>query len=187
MNSFTVRFIDILAALLGLIGSSPILLIIYVLGLFDTGSPIFIQERVGKNRKLFRLIKFRTMGVSTESVATHLVHSSSITRLGAFLRKTKLDELPQLVNVLRGEMSFVGPRPCLVNQKALITERELYGVLKVRPGITGLAQVNGIDMSIPRLLAQWDKKMIESFSLGLYFKLIFLTVSGSGAGDRVRY
>lgn len=186
MNSPLVRLIDFLAALFGLIVGAPVLLIVCVLGFFDTGSPIFIQERVGKNRKPFKLIKFRTMSVATESVATHLVQASSITKLGAFLRKTKLDELPQLINVLKGEMSFVGPRPCLFNQEELIAEREKRGVLDVRPGITGLAQVNEIDMSTPELLAKWDMTMIEGFSLGMYFKLILQTVTGAGSGDRVK-
>jgi lipopolysaccharide/colanic/teichoic acid biosynthesis glycosyltransferase len=186
MNSPLVRIIDFLAALFGLCLGFPILLLVYLLGLFDTGSPIFIQERVGKNRKPFKLIKFRTMSVATESVATHLVQASSITKLGAFLRKTKLDELPQLLNVLLGQMSFVGPRPCLFNQEELIAEREQRGVLNVRPGITGLAQVNEIDMSTPKLLAEWDARMIKEFSLGLYFKLILQTVTGAGSGDRVK-
>lgn len=186
MNSPLVRLIDFLAALFGLIVGAPVLLIVCVLGLFDTGSPIFIQERVGRNRKPFKLIKFRTMSVATESVATHLVQASSITKLGAFLRKTKLDELPQLINVLKGEMSFVGPRPCLFNQEELIAEREKRRILNVRPGITGLAQVNEIDMSTPELLAEWDATMIQGFSLGMYFSLILKTVAGSGAGDRVK-
>jgi len=186
MNSPLIRLIDFFAALFGLIVGLPILLLVYVLGLFDTGSPVFIQERVGKNKKPFKLIKFRTMSVATESVATHLVQASSITKLGAFLRKTKLDELPQLINVLKGEMCFVGPRPCLFNQEELIAERERRGVLDVRPGITGLAQVNDIDMSTPELLAKWDEMMIEKFTPSMYFKLVFRTLIGSGAGDRVK-
>lgn len=185
MNSPLVRIIDFLAALFGLCIGFPILLLVYILGLFDTGSPIFIQERVGKKRKPFKLIKFRTMSVATESIATHLVQASSITKLGEFLRKTKLDELPQLINVLLGQMSFVGPRPCLFNQEELISEREQRGILNVRPGITGLAQVNEIDMSNPSLLSEWDAKMIKEFSLIRYFKLIFRTIIGAGAGDRV--
>lgn len=185
MNSPLIRIIDFFAALFGLFVGAPILLVVFVLGLFDTGSPVFIQERVGKYKKPFKLIKFRTMSMVTESVATHLVQANSITKLGAFLRKTKLDELPQLINVLKGEMSFVGPRPCLYNQEELIAEREKREVLDVRPGITGLAQVNQIDMSTPELLAKWDARMIEEFSLGMYFKLILQTVTGAGSGDRV--
>lgn len=180
------RFFDFIFSLLGLIVGFPILLLIYVIGLFDTGSPLFRQERVGKNQKSFTLVKFRTMSVDTASVASHLASTASITKLGSFLRKTKLDELPQLWNVLKGEMSLVGPRPCLFNQEELINEREQRGVFKVRPGITGLAQVNEIDMSTPQLLAEIDEKMIEALSVHDYFKYILLTVTGSGSGDRVK-
>ena len=179
------RIFDFTFALLGLIFAFPVLLAIYVLGLFDTGSPLFRQERVGRHQKPFVLVKFRTMKIDTASVASHLASSASITRMGAFLRKTKLDELPQLWNVLKGEMSLVGPRPCLFNQEELIVERNKHGVFKVRPGITGLAQVNTIDMSTPKLLAETDAKMIESLTLKDYFTYILQTVTGKGSGDRV--
>lgn len=130
-------------------------------------------------------MKFRTMPVETKSVATHLVGASSVTKLGGFLRKTKLDELPQLYNVLKGEMSLVGPRPCLFNQQKLIDERELRGVLAVRPGVTGLAQINDIDMSTPKKLAEWDQRMIHTLNTKLYFQYIIQTVLGKGFGDRV--
>jgi len=161
-------------------------MIIYVIGLFDTGSPIFFQERVGRDQRPFILVKFRTMRPDTASVASHLADTSAITRLGAFLRRTKLDELPQLWNVLKGEMSLVGPRPCLFNQSELIAERHNRGVFNSRPGITGLAQVNNIDMSTPKLLAETDAQMLNSLTLALYFKYIFMTVGGKGAGDRVK-
>jgi len=159
--------------------------VIYIIGLFDTGSPIFRQKRVGRNKKPFILVKFRTMSVDTASVASHLASTASITKMGAFLRKTKLDELPQLWNVLKGEMSLVGPRPGLFNQEELTAAREDKGVFDVRPGITGLAQVNDIDMSTPELLAKTDAKMINDLSLANYFKFIFQTVTGKGSGDRV--
>ena len=179
------RIFDFTFALLGLVFGFPVLLVIYVLGLFDTGSPLFVQQRVGRNKKPFNLVKFRTMTVDTASVASHLASASSITKLGSFLRKTKLDELPQLWNVLKGEMSLVGPRPNLFNQEELIAERDALGVYAVRPGITGLAQVNDIDMSTPKLLAETDQKMLKSLTLSAYFKYIFMTVAGKGAGDRV--
>lgn len=163
----------------------PLLFVLVVVGFFDTGSPIFRQERVGRNKKPFTLIKFRTMKKDTASVASHLASANSITPFGRFLRRTKLDELPQLWNVLKGEMSLVGPRPCLFNQEELIAQRENRGVLDARPGITGLAQVNDIDMSTPELLAQTDATMLKSLTLGAYFKYILMTVSGKGAGDRV--
>lgn len=179
------RFFDIVFSLLGLIVGFPLLLLLTLMGLLDTGSPIFRQVRVGRHQKPFTLIKFRTMAVDTASVATHLASSASITRFGHFLRRTKLDELPQLWNVLKGEMSLVGPRPGLFNQQELTEERAKRHVFDVRPGITGLAQVSEIDMSTPVLLAETDQKMIECLGLTDYFRYIFLTVAGKGAGDRV--
>ena len=181
-----IRFLDLLFSLVGLIFGLPIFFVIYVIGLFDTGSPIFRQERVGQHKKPFTLVKFRTMSVDTASVASHLASTSSITKLGSFLRRTKLDELPQLWNVLKGEMSLVGPRPGLFNQIELTQARETKGVYSVRPGITGLAQVNEIDMSTPELLAETDAKMISSLSIANYFKYIIQTVTGKGSGDRVK-
>lgn len=180
-----IRFLDFLFSLFGLVLGSPVLFILYIVGLFDTGSPVFTQQRVGRGKRPFVLVKFRTMSVDTASVASHLASNSSITKFGRFLRRTKLDELPQLWNVLKGEMSLVGPRPCLFNQEELIIEREQRGVLNVRPGITGLAQVNNIDMSTPKLLAETDARMLESLTVSAYFKYIFMTVAGKGAGDRV--
>ena len=180
-----IRLFDIVFSLFGLIIGFPVLLIIYIVGLFDTGSPLFLQERVGRYRKPFTLVKFRTMTVDTASVASHLASESSITKLGGFLRRTKLDELPQLWNVLKGEMSLVGPRPCLFNQEELIEERDKRGVLDARPGITGLAQVNEIDMSTPVLLAETDAKMLASLTVPAYFRYILMTVAGKGSGDRV--
>ncbi len=185
MNNLIIRTLDFVMAFFGLIVTFPILLIVTIVGLFDTGSPIFIQQRVGKNKKPFNLIKFRTMSVETKSVASHLANSSSITKLGVFLRKTKIDELPQLINVLKGEMSFVGPRPNLFNQEELINERDSRGVYNVLPGITGLAQVNNIDMSTPTLLAETDQKMIGTLNIKDYFKYIIQTATGSGKGDAV--
>lgn len=180
------RFFDIIFSIAGLIVGSPVLAIIYIFGLFDTGSPIFRQKRLGRHQKPFTLVKFRTMSVDTASVASHLASASSITPFGGFLRKTKLDELPQLWNVLKGEMSLVGPRPGLANQTELTQARAAKAVFDVRPGVTGLSQVNEIDMSTPELLAESDAKMIQSMSLGHYFEYIWLTASGKGRGDRVR-
>lgn len=180
-----IRLIDLFASLFGLLLLWPILLVVTLVGLFDTGSPIFVQERVGRYKKPFRLIKFRTMSVDTQSVASHLASTSSITKLGAFLRKTKIDELPQLINVLKGEMSLVGPRPNLFNQAELIKERDVLGVYQVLPGITGLAQVQNIDMSTPALLAKTDRQMIDTLTLTSYFRYIIMTATGSGAGDAV--
>jgi len=180
-----IRFLDFIFAFIGLILTLPILIIVTIIGLFDLGSPIFMQTRVGKNKKPFTLIKFRTMSLETKSVASHLASSSSITKHGSFLRKTKIDELPQLINVLKGEMSLVGPRPNLFNQAELIKERDARNVYHVLPGVTGLAQVNNIDMSTPQLLAETDQKMISTLSLKNYFKYIIRTATGSGKGDAV--
>lgn len=179
------RLLDVIFSFFGLIVGFPLLVVITFLGFFDTGAPIFRQKRVGRNKVPFILIKFRTMVKATESVASHLAKSESITKFGSFLRKTKLDELPQLWNVLRGEMSLVGPRPNLYNQTELLRERDALGVYDVLPGITGLAQVNNIDMSTPDLLARTDAQMIASMKLSSYFRYIFLTVRGKGQGDRV--
>lgn len=181
-----IRLFDFVTAFLGLFLLWPVLFIVTVIGFFDTGSPIFIQERVGRKKKPFKLIKFRTMAVETRSVASHLANTSSITKLGSFLRKTKIDELPQLINVLKGDMSLVGPRPNLFNQHELIIEREALGVYDVLPGITGLAQVQNIDMSTPALLAKTDKEMIDTLTIKGYFKYIIMTVTGSGSGDAVK-
>ena len=186
MTYLITRTLDFFIAFLGIIITLPILIIVVIVGYFDTGSPIFIQQRMGRNQRTFKLIKFRTMSVDTASVASHLAQKTSITKLGMLLRKTKIDELPQLINVLLGDMSLVGPRPNLFNQDELIYERNALGVYDVLPGITGLAQVNKIDMSTPVLLAKKDKEMIENISIFNYFKLIVQTVIGSGRGDAIK-
>jgi len=180
-----IRLFDVVLSLIGLLFGAPLLMALVIIGLFDTGAPIFRQVRVGRNQQPFTLIKFRTMERGTASVPTHLVCKSSVTRFGSFLRRTKLDELPQLWNVLKGDMSLVGPRPGLLNQKELTRERAARGVFTARPGITGLAQLLGIDMSTPALLAEVDRKMILNLTLATYFKYIIKTVMGQGAGDRV--
>ncbi|NVK01954.1 MAG: sugar transferase [Oceanospirillaceae bacterium] len=186
MNPAIIRLLDILFSLIGLFFLFPALLVLYIAGLLDTGSPIFVQQRVGRNQKQFFLVKFRTMRPQTESMPTHLVSAKSVTKFGSFLRRTKLDELPQLFNVLMGHMSLVGPRPNLPSQLELIEARERFGVYSVRPGITGLAQVRRIDMSTPELLAQTDAEMLEKFSVHTYLRLIFDTIGGKGSGDRIR-
>ena len=180
------RIFDIIFSFFGLVLLFPLLIVLIIIGYFDTGSPIFRQERVGKDKLPFRLMKLRSMHVNAPSVATHLASTSAITRFGSFLRKSKLDELPQLWNVFVGDMSLVGPRPNLFNQEELINERVLRNVYSVRPGITGLAQINKIDMSTPQILAETDAQMIQGLDTLGYFKYIFLTVFGKGFGDRIR-
>jgi O-antigen biosynthesis protein WbqP len=179
------RLFDLTLAVAGLIVTSPLLVILMIVGLLDTGSPMFRQTRVGRNKKPFTLLKFRTMRPETKHVATHLADASAVTALGKFLRRTKLDELPQLWNVLKGEMSLVGPRPCLFNQQELIEARERLGIFHARPGITGLAQVSDIDMSTPELLAETDARMLSSLGGKDYFRYILMTVTGKGSGDCV--
>jgi len=179
------RFVDILLAATGIIILLPIMVIILVLGFFDTGSPLFRQERIGKNKTPFQLIKFRSMKVGTANVATHMVPATSITPMGRFLRKSKLDELPQLFNVIIGDMSLVGPRPGLPAQKKLLEERQKRKVFDCRPGITGLAQIKNIDMSTPKRLARYDQLMLKNINFCCYFKIILLTALGKGLGDRV--
>ena len=171
-----IRIFDFFFSLIGLIFLLPLLVLIFFIGLFDSGSPLFIQSRVGYNLKSFSLIKFRTMPVGIRSAGTHLIKNIQLSPFGYFLRRTKIDELPQLLNVLIGDMSLVGPRPCLFNQKKLINERKKKRVFKVRPGITGLAQISGINMKTPTLLAKTDQKMIKGMSLYNYFYFIFKTI-----------
>ena len=170
-----IRLFDIFFSSIGLIFFSPILILFLVIGWLDTGSPIFLQKRVGLKLRSFMLVKFRTMKMGTKSIGTHLVDKKNVTYFGFFLRKFKLDELPQLWNVLNGDMSIVGPRPCLLNQKKLIKERKKNGVFKVKPGITGLAQISGITMSSPKLLAYTDSKMIKKMNMFNYYYYIAKT------------
>lgn len=180
-----IRTFDFIFSFLGILLLFPIFIVLIIIGILDTRAPIFSQERVGKNKQPFKLYKFRSMYVNTQSVATHLASQSSVTKWGSFLRKSKLDELPQLFNVLKGEMSLVGPRPNLFNQVELIAERDQLGVYKVIPGITGLSQINKVDMSTPQLLAETDAKMTSNLTVVMYFKLIIMTVLGNGSGDRI--
>lgn len=180
------RFFDIFFSTLGLLFGLPVLAVLWLVAWFDTRSPLFRQERVGRYQQRFMLVKFRTMRPDTASIATHLVDASAVTPFGRFLRHKKLDELPQLWNVLLGDMSLVGPRPCLFTQAELIEERAALGVYDARPGITGLSQIQGIDMSMPEQLAKTDAEMLKDLNLCNYLRYIFLTLLGKGSGDRVR-
>ena len=185
INPKIINFYDIFISILILFFLSPVILVIFIICFFESGNPIFIQKRVGKNKKSFNLIKFRTMKVNTPSMASHLIHKKSVTKFGRIIRLLKLDELPQLINVINGDMSLVGPRPCLFNQYELIELREKYKVFTVKPGITGLSQIKGIDMSKPQKLADTDQIMILNMKHLDYFKYLLLTLFGKGIGDRV--
>lgn len=181
------RAFDFSLAACGLLLITPIIgLLVIVVRLDSAGPGIFVQERIGRFGRTFKCYKLRTMTTGIPNVPTHYLTTSQITRIGRFLRHTKLDELPQLWNVLKGDMSLVGPRPSLPSQLELIKERRRLDVLVLRPGITGLAQIRGIDMSDPRRLAETDAEYLHScnflLDLSLLFKSVFLA---SGRGDRI--
>ena len=186
INRTIFRLLDIFIASLAFFTFLPLIIFVYCLIYLENKSPIFKQVRIGKNKVKFTLIKFRTMKIGTESLATHLTDSKKITKIGRLLRKTKLDELPQLLNVIRGDMSLVGPRPCLPSQFELISRRSELNLYNYLPGITGLSQIMGIDMSDPSLISKTDYKMMRKLSLHSYFYYLLLTFFGKGFGDRVR-
>lgn len=161
-------------------------ILLAAIALESPGNPLFVQTRVGRRGALFRLLKLRTLRSGTPHLPSHEVGLGNITRLGRLLRRTKLDELPQVWNVLTGDMSFVGPRPCLPSQVRLIERRKATGADAVRPGITGPAQLAGIDMSEPDRLAEIDGIYAASATLGGDIRIMLRTVSGGGAGDAAR-
>lgn len=175
---FFKRLIDIILSFMGICFLAlPMLIIALVIKIDDPGPAIFKQNRVGKNKELFQLYKFRSMKVSTPDIPTHLLENPEqyISRVGNFIRKTSLDELPQLFNILSGKMSVVGPRPALWNQDDLIAERDKYGANDVRPGLTGWAQINGRDeLEIPDK-AKLDGEYIEKLSFWFDCKCFFGT------------
>ena len=180
------RTLDLCAAIGGLVALSPVLLATWVMIRRQGDGPaIFAQDRVGRHGRIFTCYKFRTMAVGTVQAGTHEVLGSAVTPLGTRLRRWKIDELPQLWNVLRGDMGLIGPRPCLPAQEELVRRRTEAGVLAVRPGISGLAQVAGIDMSDPARLVEWDARYIAIRGLILDLELILQTARGGGRGDRV--
>ncbi len=173
------RIFDFTASLLLLILLSPVFLLVSLLILIDSGFPvIFRQYRVGKDNKLFYVYKFRTMKKNTRNAATaDLAEAEScITKSGRILRKTSIDELPQLFNILIGDMSFVGPRPLIPEEKEIRKLRAEYGVFSVKPGMTGLAQVNGRDMLSIEEKALFDKEYVEKQSFWFDIKILFKTV-----------
>lgn len=181
-----IRIIDIVLAFLGLVLLFPLLVLIYVIGLLDTGNPLLFQPRVGKYKKIFNLVKFRTMKIYTKSLPSHLVGKENITKFGLLLRKFKLDELPQLWNVLKGDMSFVGPRPIIEQEFEVIENRFKHGVSNVCPGITGLAQIKRIGTESPDYQLELELKMLDNFNVKRYFYYIIKTILGKGKGDCVK-
>ena len=182
----TKRIFDLLLALASLPLAVPAIAICAVaIKLTSPGPAILRQVRIGRHEKPFLCFKLRTMYTGTRSAPTHETPSSSVTPVGKHLRRLKLDELPQLWNIIRGEMSFVGPRPCLPSQLELIAARRERGVYSLRPGITGVAQVKGVDMSVPQKLAELDAKYLENESIATDLRLILMTALGAGRGDRI--
>lgn len=171
-----IRLLDITISGCGLVILFPVLIILFFGALLDTGKPLFRQERLGKEMVPFTLYKFRSMKVGTSSLPSHHVPVNQITQFGSTIRRFKLDELPQLFNVIVGDMSLIGPRPSLCDQFDVITARLKYNIYSVRPGITGVAQISGIDMSQPDLLAKADLQTIGKLNICGYISLILSTL-----------
>lgn len=194
MFLFTKRILDFSLSLLIIVCSSPVLLILCLLIKLDSSGPIlFKQKRIGKNKKNFNILKFRTMKINTPNdMPTHLLEKPDfyITRTGKFLRKTSLDELPQLFNILRGEMSIIGPRPALWNQYDLIAERDKYKANDVLPGLTGLAQISGRDELPIEVKAKIDGEYVGKMSPGLdseiFVKTVFSVLKSDGVKEGKR-
>lgn len=190
MYPYIKRGADVILSLLALICLSPVyLLVALAVKISSPGPVLFRQKRVGRGGRLFTIYKFRTMRTDTpRDTATHLLQDPSryITRVGAFLRRSSLDELPQFFNVLKGDMSIVGPRPALYNQYDLIAAREKAGVNAVRPGITGLAQISGRDeLPIP-VKVRYDREYVENLSLNMDARCFFGTIISVLRAEGVR-
>jgi len=174
------RILDFVLSFIALIMLSPVFLIIAILIKLDSKGPVlFKQKRVGKNKKHFYILKFRTMKVDTpKDTPTHMLQNPEkyITRVGKFLRKTSLDELPQIINILKGDMSIIGPRPALWNQYDLIEERDKYGANDVYPGLTGWAQINGRDELPIEVKARYDGEYVQKMSFWMDVKCFFGTI-----------
>lgn len=187
-ETFVKRILDIILSIIGLLILSPVFLILILCIKYESEGPVlFKQRRVGKGKKDFYILKFRTMKNETpRDTPTHLLESpeSYITRVGKFLRKTSLDELPQIFNIIKGEMSIVGPRPALWNQFDLVKEREKYGANDLKPGLTGWAQINGRDeLPIPikaGLDGEYVKKISIGFDIKIFIKTIFSVLKKEG-------
>lgn len=180
MYKFTKRLIDFILAVLGGIILLPVFIILIIAIKVDSRGPVlFKQKRVGRNKKYFNILKFRTMRIDTpKDKPTHLLENPEqyITKVGAFLRKTSLDELPQLWNIIIGQMSIIGPRPALWNQYDLIEERDKYGANGIRPGLTGWAQINGRDELLIPVKAKLDGEYVQKMSLLFDGRCFFGTI-----------
>ena len=181
--------IGFVLSLVGLIVLSPVFLALMLAIKLDSKGPIFFkQKRVGKNKEHFEILKFRTMRIDTpKDTPTHLLEDPEqwITRVGGFLRKTSLDELPQIINILKGDMSIIGPRPALWNQYDLIAERDQYGANDILPGLTGWAQINGRDELPIEAKAKLDGEYVEKISFWFDVRCFFGTILSIFRGDGV--
>ena len=178
-KSFIKRGLDIFLSLFAIILLAlPMLIVAVVIKIDDPGPAIFKQKRVGKDKKLFKLYKFRSMKMNTPELPTHLLKNPEqyISKVGQFIRKTSIDELPQLFNILIGQMSIIGPRPALWTQADLIAERDQYGANDIRPGLTGWAQINGRDELDIETKARLDGEYAEKLSFAFDLKCFFGTV-----------
>lgn len=183
--------IDFILSLVGIMILLPIFLILAIIIKMDSKGPIFFkQKRVGKNKEYFYILKFRTMRIDTpKDMPTHMLENPDIfiTKVGKFLRKTSLDELPQIINILKGEMSIIGPRPALWNQYDLIAERDKYGANDIVPGLTGWAQVNGRDELPIDVKAKYDGEYVENmgfiFDIKIFFKTILSVLNSDGVKE----
>ncbi|HBX22991.1 MAG TPA: sugar transferase [Desulfotomaculum sp.] len=183
------RLIDIILSLIGLIVLSPVFLILVIVIKLDSKGPVlFKQKRVGIHKSYFNILKFRTMRIDTpKDTPTHLLENPEqyITKMGKFLRKTSLDELPQIWNIFVGQMSIIGPRPALWNQYDLIEERDKYGANAVPPGLTGWSQINGRDELPIEVKAELDGKYVQRMSLGMDIKCFLATIGSVVKSDGV--
>jgi O-antigen biosynthesis protein WbqP len=180
------RTFDTVVSLVAILLLLPVMVIVAIVVRWSSPGPaLFVQTRVGRQERSFKCYKFRTMATGAPLAGSHDVSASWITPTGRRLRSTKLDELPQLFNVLRGDMSLVGPRPCLPSQDEVIKARRQRNVFSIRPGITGIAQLAAIDMSTPDALAEADRRYLETQSFASDLSLIFATLVGKGSGDAV--
>ncbi|MBP1552338.1 MAG: sugar transferase [Oscillospiraceae bacterium] len=190
MYQYVKRFFDIVLSLGAIVVLSPVLLLLAILIKIDSKGPVlFKQKRVGKNKTHFEILKFRTMYADVpKDVPTHLLAdpASKITKIGRFLRKSSLDELPQIFNIFKGEMSIIGPRPALWNQFDLIAERDKYGANDVRPGLTGLAQIMGRDELPIDIKAKYDGDYVKDISFKNDVKIFFGTITSVLKADGIK-
>lgn len=178
MLIFLKATIQVLTSIIGILFFLPVIILFGIVVFIEDGKPLFfIQNRVGKQKKIFKIYKIRTLKIDTPSVGSHLIGKNAVLMSGKLSRKFKIDEFPQLINVIKGDLNLVGPRPCLENQEDLIAERQVLDIFSIKPGITGLGQVLKYDMKEPKLLAMVDKIFIDNDSMILRLKILISTFS----------